>query len=74
MVEKLGRNETLGVPDLQTIVEIPKINWAKFNIKIPEHLLKSLNTTEDQETGALRGDDLTNKAPSNTRSKVSRRF
>lgn len=62
-VQKL-REGDLGVPNMQILAEIPKINWSKFNIKVPQQYLKQI--TNDFMNKDVRMEEKDNKIRSSS--------
>ncbi|XP_022909965.2 ZZ-type zinc finger-containing protein 3 [Onthophagus taurus] len=68
MIEKMQRGENLDIPDMQVIIDVPKINWEKFDVKVPENLLAIINSIDGKD-GGVKAEDLNHQKPTNTHSK-----
>ncbi|XP_025829618.1 ZZ-type zinc finger-containing protein 3-like [Agrilus planipennis] len=55
-IEKIKNKEDVGIPPFQRIVEVPVIDWSKFDVQIPEAALKCLNS-KDNSKGNLKSED-----------------
>jgi hypothetical protein len=40
VLEKIIKGESLGMPDMHNMPELPVIDWSKYDIKIPEESFK----------------------------------
>ncbi|KAI4471288.1 zinc finger zz domain containing 3 [Holotrichia oblita] len=69
LVKKLKTGESLGIPDMQHIIDVPKITWSKFNVTVPEQVITEINKDDEDTIARLKSDDLKQKNSSNTRSK-----
>ncbi|KRT83079.1 hypothetical protein AMK59_4822 [Oryctes borbonicus] len=67
LIEKLKNGESLGVPDMQYIIDVPKVNWSKFNVSIPEQVLAAINKDSDDTICRLKSDDLKQKNSSHSK-------
>ncbi|GJQ71123.1 hypothetical protein Trydic_g1027 [Trypoxylus dichotomus] len=67
LVERLKNGGSLGVPDMQHIIDVPKINWSKFNVNIPEQVLAAINKDNDDTISRLKSDDLKQKNSSHSK-------
>lgn len=70
LVRKLKTGESLNVPDMQHVIDVPKITWSKFNVNVPEQVIAEINKDDEDTISRLKSDDLKQKNSSNTHSKV----
>lgn len=50
VLEKIMKGESLEMPDIHSIAELPTIDWTQYNVKIPEDTLKQIYYDSQKKT------------------------